>query len=99
MTHVQALQAATELAATGDFTPNSTLNKARALLLLGISLVLIWITLAALAGHARKGNTRKIFDIVGATLLALIPGAIGIAGTGLAFAAAFLGWSVPFLSK
>jgi hypothetical protein len=89
--HRTAYQAAT-------FTPDTTVNKVRAVMLLLISLLLIGATITSLIGPARAGRTRQVWDVVGATLVALIPAAIGIAGTGLAFAAAFLGWAVPFIT-
>jgi phosphoglycerol transferase MdoB-like AlkP superfamily enzyme len=85
--------------AAASFTPDTTVVKIRVFMLGLISLVLILITLSSLWGHARKGHTRQVWDVVGASLLALIPGALGVLGTGLAFAAAFLGWTVPYLTK
>jgi nitrogen fixation-related uncharacterized protein len=82
-----------------DWTPDQTGTKFRAVLLLLISLALIMITLSALLGPAKRGQTSDVMDRVIASLIAMIPAAIGVAGVGIALGAAFLNWAVPGVSK
>jgi hypothetical protein len=82
-----------------SISPARSLDVFRALALAVISFVLILITLGALWGPARQGNTRRVWDVISASLLAMIPGAIGVAGVGLTLGAAFLGWAVPGINS
>ena len=94
------VQAAALLAADDDITldPTSTVNRARLILIAVLSAGLILVSVAAVFGPGRKGNTRRTVDILLATVIALIPGVIGALGVGLAVGAAFLGWAIPGIS-
>lgn len=95
--HLAAVEASTHLAAAGDIAidPNGTVNRFRVVLIAALGVVLIGVSLAAVAGPGRKGNTRKSVDIGVSTLVCLIPGVLGFLGVALAFGAAFLGYVIP----
>lgn len=86
------------LAQGGDFDPSDSISRFRAVGIALLSLFLIFVSVVAVLGPGRKGNTRKSVDIGVSTLIALIPGAIGVLGVGLLFASEVLGYFVPFIS-
>jgi hypothetical protein len=96
--HVIALLAA-DPSPLNDYTPTKTLNAVRAIMVILLSLGFIAASISLIFGPAKHGNTRRVADVVGATLLALIPAAIGIGGLALGFGAAILHWAVPGMTS
>lgn len=78
-----------------EFDPQKSLNILKGVVIGLLGLGLLVVSAAAIFGPARKGNTRKTWDITSAALVALIPGALGAAGIALAFGIAVWGWVVP----
>lgn len=97
MTNLHAALGA--LLTQGDFNPNETFSRARAIAIALLSLFLIFVSVVAVLGPGRKGNTRKSVDIGVSSFIALIPGAIGVLGIGVVFASEVLGYFVPFISE
>lgn len=82
-----------------NFNPNDMATNIRALLIVILGLAGMYISLMALLGPGKQGNTRKTWDIVLASSMAMIPGALGLAGIGLALGAAIFNWAIPGLSS
>jgi hypothetical protein len=91
-------QLAVAAAADPNFDPTTSATKFRAFLILCLGIVLLLVSVVAVAGAGRKGNNAKAFSILSASMIGLIPGVVGVSIGALAFGAAFLGWAVPGLS-
>lgn len=84
--------------AAANANPNQSIGVFRVFVIGLIGLAFLVAGLAAVFGPGRKGNTRKSWDIAAASLIGLIPIAIGAAGIALALGASLLGWAVPWIS-
>jgi len=62
---------------TPEFSLGATEKSLKAILLIGISLVLAWLTLKALLGHAREGNYKSAANVGIASIVAMVPLALG----------------------
>lgn len=82
------------LATTVELDTEATTNQIRTLVLAAISIILLLVS-AFGVWKGRKGEPGENASIVAAVLIALIPGAIAVAGIGLSLGAAFLGWVIP----
>lgn len=82
-----------------NFDPTDMTTNIRALLIGVLGVVFIWISVVTALGPGKSGNTRKSADVVFASMIALVPGAIGLAGIGLAIGAAIFNWAIPGLSS
>lgn len=60
------------------FDPSQTVTIVRTLLIAGVSVALVWISLATLFGSARQGNSGKVARVLAAVVLALIPLVIAV---------------------
>jgi cell division inhibitor SulA len=60
-----------------NFSVNATEKSLKAILLIAISLVLAWLTFKALIGHAREGNYKAAANVGIASIVAMVPLALG----------------------
>lgn len=85
--------------AAPTFDPSKSVANIRILLVAVLGLCLIMVTISAVFSHGRRGDNHRAIGVASASLLSLIPGAIGAAGLALAVGGAFLNWSIPGLTN
>jgi hypothetical protein len=78
------LHTAATLAADPTFDLNKGTAKIKGLLLVLVSFVLIYLTIKSLLGPGRSGDYNKSAAITGATLICMIPAALGLLGGAVA---------------
>jgi hypothetical protein len=83
------------LTAPGTFNPSATVTIVRTLLIAGVSVALVWISLATLFGSARQGNSGKVARVLAAVVLALVPLVIAIGIGASQFGTSIFGWLFP----
>lgn len=73
-------------AADPTFDPTKIIANVKYLLLACVGVVLIGISLQAAMDHGKRGNTKGAWNTTVATVICMIPAAIGIAGIAIALA-------------
>ncbi len=81
----------------GAFDPTQTVDVIKGLLIAIVGIALIYISLAALFGGARAGNSGKVARVLAATVLALVPLFIAIGIGATQFGTSIFTWLLPGL--
>lgn len=72
--------------------PITLKDKVMGILLIVLTIVLVWVSIMSVMTHGKSGNTRRSWDVSAASILALLPAAIGISGIGIAIMIGGLKW-------
>lgn len=83
--------------AAAPFDPAQSVAVVKSLLIAIVGIALIYISLAALFGGARAGNSGKVARVLAATVLALVPLFIAIGIGATQFGDSIFSWLLPGL--